>query len=104
MNEANIAIDIPPAAAVNPPVNAPMIPYSFVAIIAPRASVAPKPMIGTVAPAFANSLNGAYTLKTSSTMPIIKNNTNIRAVVILVRITKICPKKHINPPTKNEIT
>lgn len=94
---------IPPEAAVNPPVNIPKIPNSFVAMIAPRAKLAPKPIIGTLAPAFANSLKGAYTLNTSKTMPIIKNKTNILAVVIFVLITKICAKKQIKPPIKNEI-
>ena len=97
-------MDMPPEAAVRPPVNMPMIPYSLVAIIAPLARLAPNPMIGTLAPAFANSLNGAYTLNTSNTIPIIKNSTNILAVVILVRITSICAKKQINPPTRKDIT
>ncbi len=104
INDAKIAIAIPPAEAVNPPVNIPIIPSSFAAIIAPRARLAPKPIIGTVAPAFANSLNGAYILKTSNIIPMIKNKTKILAVVIFVLITKICAKKQINPPTKKDIT
>ena len=59
INEANIAIAIPPADAVNPPVKIPIIPSSLAAMIAPLARLAPKPIIGTVAPAFANSLKGA---------------------------------------------
>lgn len=52
-------MDIPPAAAVSPPVNMPKTPNCLVAVIAPLAKLAPKPMIGTLAPAFANSLKGA---------------------------------------------
>ena len=39
INEANIAIAIPPEAAVKPPVKIPNNPYSFVAIIVPLLSL-----------------------------------------------------------------
>ena len=50
-----IAAAIPPAVAVKPPVNIPRRPCDFTAEIAPFASDAPKPMIGTFMPAPAKS-------------------------------------------------
>ena len=51
----NIAAAIPPADAVIPPVNAPIIPDSLTPFIAPFARLYPKPVNGTVAPAPAKS-------------------------------------------------
>lgn len=50
-----IAAEIPPAVAVNPPVNTPKSPCVLTAPIAPLASDAPNPTIGTFIPAFAKS-------------------------------------------------
>ena len=49
------AAAMPPAVASNPPVKTPIIPFDLTAEIAPFASDAPKPIIGTLTPAFANS-------------------------------------------------
>ena len=53
------AAAIPPAVACNPPVNIPNIPLAFTALIAPLASDAPNPTIGTFMPAFAKLLIGS---------------------------------------------
>ena len=50
-----MAAAIPPAVAVSPPVNIPRIPCDLTAPIAPFASDAPKPIIGTLMPAPAKS-------------------------------------------------
>lgn len=56
MNAKNIAAPIPPAVALSPPVSTPKNPKDFAPSIAPLARVEPNPIIGTLAPAFANSL------------------------------------------------
>lgn len=55
-NAKNIAAPIPPAVAFSPPVKTPKNPNDLAPSIAPFASVEPNPIIGTLAPAFANSL------------------------------------------------
>ena len=58
INPAKTAMAIPPAAAFNPPVKIPKNPCALIASRTPFASVYPKPVRGTVAPAPANSTNG----------------------------------------------
>lgn len=55
----NTAAPIPVAVAANPPVKIPITPDEETEFITPLASVLPKPMIGTVAPAFPNSTKGS---------------------------------------------
>ena len=98
-----IADAMPPAALFSPPVSTPKKPSAFAPSIAPFASVEPNPIIGTLAPAFANSLKYGYTPTVSSIIPITKNNTKMRAVVILVLTTKICARAQISPPTRKDI-
>ena len=54
----NTAAPMPAAAAVKPPVNAPRTPTSETAFSTPLASVLPKPVSGTVAPAHAHLTSG----------------------------------------------
>ena len=56
----NIALAIPPAADLIPPVNAPIKPLEFTSEIAPFASKFPKPVKGTVAPQPAKSIKYSY--------------------------------------------
>ena len=49
---------VPPAAALSPPVNMPVIPFSSMASRTPLAILCPKPVSGVVAPAPANSAKG----------------------------------------------
>lgn len=95
------AAAMPAAVASNPPVNAPSSPLDSTADIAPLASDAPKPMIGTLIPACANCAIGSKILKACNTTPIKTNNTKILADVIFVVIIKICPSIQTNPPIKN---
>lgn len=53
-----MAAAMPAAEAVRPPVKAPSTPYSATASRTPRASVLPKPVSGTQAPAPAQSARG----------------------------------------------
>ena len=78
------AAAIPPAVASSPPVNAPSNPFDFTALIAPFASDAPKPIIGTFIPAFANSEIGANKFKACNTTPIKTKVTKILAEVMFV--------------------
>ena len=55
INAKITAAAIPPAVAVNPPVKTPSKPCDLTAPIAPFASEAPKPIIGTLIPAPAKS-------------------------------------------------
>lgn len=52
----NIAADIPAAAALVPPIKAPMKPFEPASVIAPFASKLPNPVRGTVAPQPAKSI------------------------------------------------
>ena len=56
-----MAAVMPPAAAVEPPVRAPMRPLSATAFLTPLASRWPKPVRGTVAPAPPQSTRYWYT-------------------------------------------
>lgn len=97
---ANItAAEIPPAVAVNPPVNTPSNPFSLTASIAPFAKLLPNPVIGTVAPALAKLTSGSYNPNASIMPPNITNSTSIRALVKFVLMISNCPSIHINPPT-----
>lgn len=78
------AAAIPPAVASSPPVNAPKSPLACAPEIAPLAKDAPKPMIGTLMPALANSEIGAKTLKACKIMPISTKVTSMRAEVMFV--------------------
>lgn len=51
MKPKKIAEARPAAAAVMPPVKIPKIPFSSIAFMTPFASMFPKPIMGTVAPA-----------------------------------------------------
>ncbi len=55
-----IALEIPAAAALIPPINAPINPLSFTSEITPLASKFPKPVRGTVAPHPAKSIKYLY--------------------------------------------
>ena len=94
---------IPADVAVNPPLNIPKIPNSFTASIAPLARDAPKPIMGTVIPDFANSFIGSNNITACKKTPISSNKTSILAEVILVLIIKIWASKHTKPPTPNTI-
>lgn len=96
-----IAAAIPPAVASRPPVKAPNKPFDFTALIAPFASDAPKPIIGTFIPAFANSEMGAKMLNACKITPIKTKVTSILAEVMFVYMMSICPSIQINPPIKN---
>lgn len=82
------AAAIPPAVASNPPVRAPKSPLDSTADIAPLASDAPKPTMGTLIPACANCDMGSNMLNACKTTPIKTNNTKMRAEVIFVVIIK----------------
>lgn len=84
MKANNTAAAIPPAVASKPPVNAPTIPRALTAPIAPFAREAPKPIIGTLIPAFANSEIGSNIPKASSKTPIKTKVTKILADVMFV--------------------
>ncbi len=83
------AAAIPPAVAVIPPVNIPRIPSFATASMAPLARLAPKPIMGTVMPDFANSLIGSNMPIACKKTPISSNKTSILADVILVLIINI---------------
>ena len=89
MNEKNTAAAIPPAVAVNPPVNNPKTPFVETCLITPFASVLPKPQIGTKAPAFAKSTSGSYKPSPSKITPATKKETNILADVSFVLMISI---------------
>ena len=94
------AAAMPPAVACKPPVKTPINPVDLTALMAPLASEAPKPIIGTVIPALANEDIGAKIPTASKSTPIKTKITSILEEVILVVIIKTSPRRHINPPIK----
>lgn len=89
INAKPIAAAIPAATASNPPENIPKIPFDSTAAIAPRASEAPKPIIGKFIPALQNSDIGSNICIASKTTPKTTNVTKILALVNFVLIINI---------------
>ena len=74
-----IAAVIPPAALVSPPVSIPNAPSVFTASFMPSHITNPNPLIGTVAPAPANSVRGLYSPTAPKITPATANPVRILA-------------------------
>ena len=80
----SIAAVIPPAALENPPVKIPINPDLSISSMTPVASVYPKPVSGTLAPAPANLISGSYTPNSVRIAPRDTKHTSILAGVSFV--------------------
>ena len=78
---ATTAAVTPPAAAVSPPVKMPIQPSEATASRTPLASVWPKPVRGTVAPAPPHWARGSYSPRALSSTPTTTYPVRMRAGV-----------------------
>lgn len=88
-NPNKMTDESPAETADNPPLIAPKMPSSFAPSSAPFARLLPKPMMGTVTPAPANSSIYLNAPVISRRTPRSKNVTRIRADDILVLLIRI---------------